>query len=431
MKYDHDLNRLLSAVDEIEVVTLTKDIGLYNKYGNLNTNSDAFGRQRISQPHTIFDSNYRYGDNYEKWSSNVTGNASTSFSSNQAAVIMTVGHESGAEVIRESRRVLGYQPGKSLLGMHSFVLSPAKDNLRQRVGQFSNVSDGTGNGIYFELEGNTAYLVKRSTANNTLTNTRVAQSQWNINKLDGTDQNKQTIDFTKSQLFFIDYQWLGVGSVRCGFAIEGQEIITHIFHHSNHESNVYMSTGSLPCRLEIRNIGQTTSASSMQHICDTVLSEGGYNQLGLTRSASTAITGKNLINTLVNPIISIRLRSTRTESVVLPDEVSFYGIQDTAFKYSIYRDTTLNNASWQSGSANSSVEYDTTADSFTGGVKIREGIFSGKNNFSISLQNIYAHEIQLSRNINATTGNILTIAVEPTTNNDDVVAGINWIEHSS
>jgi hypothetical protein len=430
MKYDHNYNTLVSPAEEIEVVTTPQALGIYNRYGNIDTSIDAFGRKRTSNPFTLFDSNFRYGDNYEKWNSNITGNASTVFSQNLACISMTVGHESGAEIIRETRRVMGYQPGKSILGMHSFVLNPAKDNLRQRVGQFSNVSDGTGNGIYFELDGNTAYIVKRSSVSGTIQNTRIPQSEWNINKLDGTDQNHVSLNFNKSQLFFIDYQWLGVGSIRCGFSINGQEVVCHSFHHANQESNVYISTGSLPCRLEITNTGTTTSPSTLKHICDTVISEGGYDQIGLTRSAATPIAGRELTTSNTNPVISIRLRSGRTEAVVLPDEISFYGIQDTAFKYKIVRDaTTLTNASWVAAQANSSVEYDISANSISGGVTLREGVFSGKENFSISLHNIYHHNIQLNRNINATVGSPLTVVIEPTTNNDDVIVGINWVEH--
>jgi hypothetical protein len=239
---------------------------------------------------------------------------------------------------------------------------------------------------------------------------------------------------SKSQILWTDFEWLGVGSVRMGFVINGQFICCHIFHHANEITGTYITSASLSCRYEITNTGATSGASQLKQICSTVLSEGGYTQQGLTRSASNPIIGKNLANGTDNPMVSIRLRSGRTDAVVVPREVTFYGIQATAFKYKIKRGSTLTNPSWQLTDSTSSVEYDISADSEYGGTTIFEGIFKGQTTAPVlDLAEMFNNSLQLTRGIITadSVGDILTITIRPTTNNDDAIAALSWQEKTS
>ena len=132
MKYDHNKNQLLSPTAEIPVVITAKDLGLYTTVGNLDTTMDAFGRARISTPFTVFDSSLRYSDQLQKWSTANVGNSSSTFHNNLAHMSLQVGTNSGDAVIRESKRVMPYQPGKSLQTMQSFAMGEGKQNLCQR-----------------------------------------------------------------------------------------------------------------------------------------------------------------------------------------------------------------------------------------------------------------------------------------------------------
>jgi hypothetical protein len=69
------------------------------------------------------------------------------------------------------------------------------------------------------MNGTTAEMVIRKGG---VDNEIVPQSQWNVDRLDGTGPSKVNIDFTKSQIFVTDYQWLGVGRVRFGFYAYGK-----------------------------------------------------------------------------------------------------------------------------------------------------------------------------------------------------------------
>lgn len=430
VQYSTDKNALLNNNDTIyEVMLHGGSITGYLTKGNLNTQADAFGRQRVVEPFTLFDSSFRFGDNPRKWAEKARGSGYSSFVANEGLMNLVVTGVNGDEVIRETNRPFGYQPGKSLLVMNTFTMAEGRENLRQRVGYF-----GKFNGIYFELDGTTSYLVKRSSITGSIINTRIEQSDWNVDPLDGTGPSGVVLDITKSQIFWIDIEWLGVGSVRAGFIINGQLIVCHIFHHANSITGTYITTASLPCRYEITNTGNTLVTSTMKQICTTVNSEGGFTFHNTTRSAATELTGKNLSTGVNNPMVSIRLRSRRTDAVVVPVALDLYGIQATAFKYKIFTDvTSLTSASWAQVDSASSVEYDVSATAMTGGVLIQEGIFKGQAQIdTIRLADFFNSSIQLTRKVidSDSSGNILTIAVVPTTINDDAIVSITWQEYA-
>jgi hypothetical protein len=278
------------------------------------TNLDAFGRLRISNPYTLFDTRTRYFDHYQ-FASNVVGAGNVSYDANSSTFLMSVTNTSDS-VKRQTYRNFIYQPGKSLLVLNTFCGTTPTSGLMQRVGYFDE-----NNGVFLEVDGTTINLVIRSKSSGSLTHERVPQSSWNGDRLDGlggsTNLSGITLNVATTQIFWTDIEWLGVGSVRVGFVINGQFIVCHIFHHANQPGNVttYMTTASLPIRYEISSSG---TSGTLRQICSTVISEGGYSLTGEQKSVSTpfgsAVTLPNDDSFL--PVISIRLRSDRIESIV-------------------------------------------------------------------------------------------------------------------
>jgi hypothetical protein len=207
------------------------------------TNVDAFGRVRVSQPYTIFDSQNRYAIDNQFDTSTATG-GSTTYLPNESSVRMDVTTSSGSEVVRQSYRCMPYQPGKGLLLLATFVMNTAKTGLRQRVGYF-----GTQNGVFIQQADSTVSFVLRSYISGSVSDARtVNQADWNGDKLDGTGASGYTLDLTKAQILWMDFEWLGVGSVRCGFIIDGNYIVCHTFENANDITSVYMTTAILPVR---------------------------------------------------------------------------------------------------------------------------------------------------------------------------------------
>ena len=303
----------------------TKDGHVVDSYNPLpvTINSDAFGRTRVSSPLTLFDSSHRYRDN-GLWATSTSGTASATFSENEGLVNLTVDSASGAQVIRETTKVFSYQPGKSLLVLSTFVPATPKANLRQRIGYF-----GASNGMYFEINGTTAYFVERSLS--TATTTAVAQQDWSIDKMDGTGPSGITLDITKAQILWMDIEWLGLGTVRMGFVINGKFIHCHSFHHANIINTTYITTASLPLRMEITNTGVTSGSSTLKQVCSSVMSEGGYELRGLQQGVGTPITSPVTLGTAGTyyPVVSLRLKSNRLDAIVILTALSIMGIPIT------------------------------------------------------------------------------------------------------
>ena len=391
------------------------------------TQTDAFGRLRVSNPFTLFDNSFSVGDNDRRWSTANSNSTSYSFEANIAAVTMNVTTNSGDYVYRQTKGYFQYQPGKSLLSLNTFVMNSGKANLRQRVGYFD-----TKNGIFLENSSNVNYIVKRSFVTGSVVDTRIAQNNWNGDPLNGTGNSGLNLDISKAQIFWTDVEWLGVGSVRSGFVIDGNFIVCHQFNHANIESNVYMTTATLPVRYEIENTGTTSESSTLKHICNTIISEGGYAPSTVTRSASTDLAGLSMSQTEFRPIVSLRLRSGQAGQVVVPTKLDLFGLQTTPFVYKIIQNANVVGGAWLTTGSDSVVEYNANATSLgTGGSDLLQGMFvggTGAQPISIYLKD-FNHSFQLRANISGYS-EVFTISVKATTNNDKALGSLAWEEYN-
>jgi hypothetical protein len=392
---------------------------------------DAFGRIRVSNPYTLFDSSNRYADN-GKFATATTGTATATFNANEGLIDLDVGTASGDEVLRESYVVFAYQPGKSLLIMNSFTFDTAKTNLRQRVGYF-----GSDNGFYLEQNDSTISLVKRSKVTGSVVNTEVTQANFNTDKLDGTGPSGFTLNLTTSQLMFMDMEWLGAGSVRLGFVIEGQFIIAHRFDWANQSTNTgtYITTASLPIRYEITNTGTVASASQLKQICSTVISEGGYEMNGLQGVAGTPINSAYTLTTagVFYPLVSIRLKSARLDAVALMSAMSTIGTGNNIYyNWKIARGGSITGGTWVSGGTDSAVEYNITGTAFTstGSEDLASGynVSSNQGGGSTDLLKEALFRFQLRRDSFTSTPEILTVLLATDTSGNDGYASMDWEE---
>lgn len=391
------------------------------------TANDAFGRLRVSSPFTLFDSFHRYQDN-GRMGMLLVGNATAPHEASSSTILATVTGVSGDKVVRESNRVFAYQPGKSLQILETFCMAPKRVGLRQRYGYFD-----VDNGIYLEQDGETYYIVRRSSSSGTLDNFRVAQSSWNVDPLDGTGTSTKVVDFTKTQILSIDIEWLGVGSVRVGFVIDGEFVLAHIFHHANHLATTYMGTACLPVRAEIENTANTGVTSILRIICATVISEGGYELRGrpfaIGHELSAPRTNTNQ-QTEYRPVLSIRLKENRLGAIVVPKNFSIAPVVAKNYSYRVYSQSVTTGGEWFSAGDNSAVEYNLTATGITNGSVLEQGyiIATNQSGTAVALQD-YPFRFQLERNT-LTTPAIryeFTLAVA-CTDAGSTVSSVNWEE---
>lgn len=427
----------LNKIDSGQVTTRYEVFMLSDRLTPSGTTTDAFGRIRTSNPLTLFDSTHRFSDNGLWTTSNTAGNTTVTFADNQSSILMTVTTTANAEIIRETTKVFSYQPGKSLLIMNTFAMETPKANVRQRVGYF-----GAENGIYLENDGTTNYLVLRTNTSSTIVETRVPQSHWNVDKFDGTGYSSQStgsehangLDVSKTNIFWKDVEWLGVGDVRCGFVVDGRMLPAHIFHNDNKNVMPYMTTASLPLRYEIKNTGVTTSNSTLSQICSTVISEGGYELFGTQQAIQTPVTSAVDLPVAGTyyPIISIRLKSNRLDAIVILTALSILGITNNAYYNWQVRSNanTSGGGSWVSAGDNSAVEYKIDGGSIVGGRVLASG-FTGASNQSASPVDILKEALfkfQLERDGLTRTPYELTLCASSSSGGADIYGSLDWEE---
>lgn len=395
------------------------------------TSVDAFGRLRVSSPFTLFDSSHRYQDN-GLWNTDTASGGSSAFNSNEGVINLTVTTASGSRVYRETTKVFSYQPGKALLILSTFVFAPQQTNLRQRVGYF-----GASNGIYLESNDTDLYFVERSSVTGSLVENRVSQSNWNIDKLDGTGPSGITLDITKAQILWTDIEWLGLGTVRLGFVIDGKLIHCHSFNHANLITSTYITTASLPLRYEIENTGATSVESTLKQVCSSVISEGGYELRGEQKAISVPVTTPITLPVAGTPypVVSIRLKTSpnRLDAIVILSALSILGTSsNTVYLWQLIQGGVSAGGTWVSAGANSAVDYKLNGTSITGGRTLATGYINSTNQSSptTNLLKEALFTTQLERNSFTSTPYELCLAVSADTNNAIAYTSLDFEEIS-
>jgi len=312
---------------------------------------DAFGRWRVSNPVTLFDGRTGYSDDRTWSNALVSGTMTGSLSNPLAAYIMTSTANTAGRRVRQSLKRFNYTPGKSHLILCSFVLGASVGGNKKRVGYFDD-----NNGLFLQQDGSEVSFNRRTYVTSSAVDNKVLQADWSLDTMDGTGPSGITVDFTKTQILVIDFEWLGVGRVRMGFNIDGVTYYCHEFLNANNLDNVYMSTGSLPIRYEMEHSG-TGESSSFKCICSTVISEGGSEQLGAAcASTSGLLTG--LTAGSIYPLLGIRLKAAQSNGPVV--KLTGFDVLGTttndAFAWHFLRDPVVTGTLTYNGFTDSSVE---------------------------------------------------------------------------
>jgi len=389
---------------------------------------DAFSRLRTSAPVTLFDTQFQYNLQPLLWESVITAGGTAANIANASSVLMTVS-TNGDQVVRQSHRYLRYQPGKSQLIAMTGILGAVKANTRSRLGYFD-----AQNGVFFEQDGSTLNVVQRSFVSGSAVDSAVAQASWNLDKLNGSGPSGLTLNSSKTQIFIIDLQWLGVGRVRFGFDIGGQIVYCHQILNANGLTSVYMTTANLPLRYELTMTGATT-ATTMTQICQGVISEGGFeDERGLLFTANNGITV--IAVTSRRPILSIRPKAT-FNSIVNRGFIEPQGVEaeigsGTALVEVVYNGT-LTGASFTSVDANSLTERDSSSSAISGGTVVLSFYVAGggataRNAIITPLGSLVGKLLAITLDAAGTTPDVLTVVVTSFTGSVDATAAFQWKE---
>lgn len=293
---DYTVNKLTTAAALVAACASANSSG-----SEARLTTDAFQRLRTSNPQTLFDSKQIFDEQPAFWDDQETQGAGTSstHSVNRAATEMAVGNVTEGRRIRQTYMRFNYQPGKSQLILMTGIIRKTGGGagIFTSIGQYDD-----DNGVFFLMDQGTMKFVRRTNVTGVATDTETVLSD--------TLEDGTIIDWTKTHIFWFDYEWLGVGKIRAGIVIDGQFVVLHTEDGANTLDAVYMSTPNLPLRYEIYN-NSSGGVAAMEHICSTVISEGGSEDLGVIRSASTNGTHLNLpTENTFYAVIGLKLKAT-------------------------------------------------------------------------------------------------------------------------
>lgn len=410
--------------DETEVILLD---GPHN---------DAFGRMRTSSQITVFDSQQCFNNGPLIWDQFTSGTGSATHNLNRSSSILsTGGTANGARALRQTKIYHRYIPGTSLSIKMTGVMLSSGSIVAGAHSQMMYGDDDNGIGVRYTKDG--WFIFKRSKVSGSVVETVVPKSEWSLDKFDGSttkSPSKTTLDPTKSQIFFIDMQWLGVGRVRVGFQIDGRLYIAHEFFHSNIESAVFMQTASLPLRYEVVNVGSGDDIS-MEAICSAIEIEGVIDEeAGYPWSITNAVTAKTLDSVSYTPVLSIRLKDLfnggkATRSHIHLGDIESLVLTNPAHFIVVLNPTLAGPVSWTDvNTTHSGIEYDIGATSFTGGVVNGGGYWNtGVGSSRVNNISSVRRRLLLGKTYSGTS-DILTIAAKTITGSASVNLSMSVIE---
>ena len=333
------------------------------------TNNNRF---KISPFQTVFFNTFQYGKETDVWDERIVGVGTATFNVNASNIVMQVGSTAGSKVIRQTKNVMRYIPGRGATLAFSIRLDTPQVGIRRRFGLFDD-----NNGIFFEDNGGTYSYVIRSSVTGIVTETRVTRDNWNGDKFDGNGYTGITGDPTKQQMISINYEWYGAGIVQFAWLMKNETVASHTFENSNTNPGVWCSTPFLPIR------------------CD--------------------------------PIISLRLKSNNLGAVMLLRSLQAATDDNTNIYWELVENATLTGGTWVNHpDPNSFMQYNITQTAVSGGNPLLQGFVINGSGALVDLDVRAA--LQLGRSGIGTISDTYTLACASPNANKKALAVLNWIE---
>jgi hypothetical protein len=380
-------------------------------------------RLKVAPFQTVFFNTFQYGKETDVWDERVVGVGTATHNVSASNIIMQVGSTGGSKIIRQTKNVMRYIPGRPATLAFAIRLEQPKVGIRRRFGLFDDY-----NGAYFEDDGGTYSYVIRTSTTGITTEIRVGRDQWNGEKFDGNGWTGVTADPTKQQMISINYEWYGAGTVDFAWLMKGETIKSHTFDNSNNQDKVWCSTPFLPIRVEIENVTGVAGTHYMYQGSNSLIQEGEPEKLGTLLSIANPITGTTMAsaNTFY-PIVSIRLKSTNLTGVMLLRSLQAATNDNTNVYWKLIENATNTGGTWVNHpDPNSFMQYNITETATTGGNTLLNGFVVGGGASLIEIDE--KASLQLGRSGIGTISDTYTLACASPNVNKAALAVLNWIE---
>jgi len=386
-------------------------------------NFSSANRLKVSPYQTVFFNTFQYGLESDVWDQRITGIASATHNPESSNITMSVGVTTGSQVIRQTRNVMRYIPGRAATLSFAIRLDTPQVGIRRRFGLFNDTD-----GFFFEDDGGTYSCVVRNTTAGITSDTKIVRDDWNGDKLDGNGWSQYTADATKIQMVSFDYEWYGAGQVGFNWIIGGEKINIHKHNTANVAERPWSSTPFLPVRCELENVTGVAGTHYMYQGSNSLVQEGEPEKLGILISQSTAVAGKTMaVANTYYPIVSLRLKSSSLGAILLLRSLQAATNDNTNVFWRLVENPTLTGASWvDHGDPNSFAQYDLSATEMTGGTTLISG-FTIAGGSTLTEVDRYA-DLQMGRSGIGTISDIYTLACASPNTNKAALAVLNWIE---
>lgn len=394
---------------------------------------DSAGRLRVSEPKTQFDSKLLASDLAPLfWDNSLESGIGITISTptiSKPYIDFTSTLNTAGKFTRQTFRRFNYQPGKSQLIIMTGVLdlSGGGTGCIRRIGYFDD-----DNGIFFEDNAGITNVVIRSNDTGTPIDRRIPQ--WNLDRLNGTNNKFNpsgiSVNWSKSQIFLMDFQWFSLGPVRFAVEIAGEIQYIHEISQTNIETIPWSSTPNLPLRYQIIT-SSDSPASKMRIICSTVISEGGINPLGLTHSHSTTDHVNADVEDDVYALIGIRLKSNQLGCNLEIENVSMLmETKNKDYEWILIHNPTVAGTFTYVDHANSCVQVAIgdsvgmpSVNTVIGGTIITRGFGTDNTAVNLNLKN----SLSLGSAIDGALDE-LVLAIRPLNTNSSVQGSLTWRE---
>ena len=380
-------------------------------------------RLKVAPYQTVFFNTFQYGKESDVWDERVVGVGTATHNTASSNVVLQVGSTAGSKVIRQTRTVMRYIPGRGATLAFAIRLETPKVGIRRRFGIFDEY-----NGAYFEDDGGTYSYVIRSSTSGITTETRVTRDNWNGEKFDGNGWTGVTADPTKQQMISINYEWYGAGIVQFNWLMKNETIHSHTFDNANTNPYVWCSTPFLPIRVEIENVTGVAGTHYIYQGSNSLIQEGEPEKLGTLVSQGNALTGTTMsVANTYYPVLSIRLKSNMLSGVVIPRSLQVSTNDNTNIFWRLVENPTLVGAAFTDhANPDAITQYDTTATSFTGGRVLLSGFVVGGGGSQIVIDD--KAQLQIGRSGIGTISDIYTLVCASPNANKAALAIMNWLE---
>jgi hypothetical protein len=381
-----------------------------------------FGRIRTADAFNVFEATFPFDKRSLVFNEVVATGGTNTWITNKKAIDLAVTTTSGSSVIVQSNQRVRYNPAQSVSVQISANANTPLANNRKRLGQFD-----ANNGLFFEFSGITPQVVIRSSTTGSIVDTAITQANWNIDKFDGTGASGITLDFSKHQLFIIEYGWQGIASVRFGFYLNGQVRYCHSVSSSNVLTTAYMQTANLPIRLENTNTGTAASISTISCNCIVVKNEGiPIDRGGIVRTFVNNVVKTVSANPTFTPVLSVRLSSASITGIAEILNSSIYGQTADDIAWKIIINTSLTGSTF--ATTVGYLQIDTAATALTGGTDVTSGFIKQGTDSGILSLEAFKYANTLLGATQAGVADILTLAASSRATTADVTSAITWRE---